>query len=177
MHCCIGDSCGGRVMVGRLRTTRFLRWNTLQGSDEAPRSIRWRFSMENGNRDKFIATHPASCSSHVWVLYSVRYFTSCRVLIINIILSLSLWAAHISIAYPVGTFITLGLFVPGVASPVAAFIPHAHFTPRFRPYTALFQNSWGTINPDLDHLVQEAWDKTLPRAIRWLRVGVHLLGV
>ena len=30
--------------------------------------------MEDGGRDKFVASHPAHCSYHVWVRCSVRYF-------------------------------------------------------------------------------------------------------
>ena len=160
-------------MVGRLRTTRFLRWNTLRESDEAPRSIRWHFSMENGDRDKFIATRPAPCSSHVWVLYSVRYFTSCRVLIINIILSLSLLAADIGIAYPVGTIISLGLFVPGVASLAAAFIPSCPFYSSYStPIQLCFKIPEELLNWILTTLCKRLEIRLAPTAIRWLRIGV-----
>ena len=88
--------------------------------------------METGGRDKYIASHLAHCSYHVWVLCSVSYFISFRpVLIINIISSLSISPVQAYIGYAVGVILVLGLTTLLVGSLAAAFAPACPFRSSF----------------------------------------------
>jgi hypothetical protein len=92
------------------------------------------FGMENGGRDKCVASHSAHCSYHVWVRCSVRYFhVFLSSLVINIIFSLSNSPIQAVIGYVVGAIlqVVLGLTTLLVTSLVATFSAACPFHSSF----------------------------------------------
>ena len=84
--------------------------------------------MELGRGDKHVASHPAHCSSLVWVLCLVRYFMSFPVnLNTNTSPSISILAVQATIGHAIGALLGLGLLFLFSTSVVAAFVSGCPF--------------------------------------------------
>ena len=96
--------------------------------------------MEHGGGDKYVASYPAHCSLHVWVLCLVRYFISPVKLNTNISPSTMVSAVQMNIGYAIQILLGLGLiFLVFTSFNAAACISGCPFR---SPFSDVIRSYW-----------------------------------
>ena len=120
--------------------------------------------MEFGGGDKHVASHPAHCSSLVWVLCLVRYFMSSPVnLNTNTSPSISVLAVQASIGHAIGALLGLGMLFLFSTSIFAAFVSGCPFRFAFSDVVRLIFEKLQTISKWIS-CERLRW-------LRWLWIG------